>query len=564
MPLTVILESLDGQLVASFPESTTDRVTGSLKAVDWDRFKDQWNHLRHIHFPVPSKKPVVDILIGLDYSDLHTSLEEVVGKIGEPTARLTPLGWTCVGYPTSSKSISQARSFFCKQDGSCLNDINNSLRKFWEVENIGLSETETMMSVDEKHAVQLVNNNLKYINNQYEVCIPWKDEIQNIENNYGMAMKRLVCTERKLDKEPLAAEEYGNIIKEYLKKGYIRKIPASEKEADRNWYLPHFAVFRPDKVTTKTRIVFDGSAKYKNQSLNENIHQGPKLQRDLFLVLLRFRRFPVALVSDISEMYLQIKVKPTDRSFLSFLWRDMDSTRVPDKYEFDRLVFGLNSSPFEAQFVVSNHAIKHSDHLPLLAESVLESTYMDDTMDSVPDDDTGRELYKQLTTLWKSCNMHAHKWLSNSCKVLEGIPEEDCASKIRIYEEELPSTKTLGMVWLADKDLLSYRNIKIDKDLTCTKRNFLKILASVFDPLGLVSPYIIQAKILMQSLWEAGLDWDTKIESDLEQEINTWIDQLKDLERISVPRSICLSQEEKERDVELHGFSDASERDLFK
>ena len=49
---------------------------------------------------------------------------------------------------------------------------------------------------------------------------------------------------------------------------------------------------------TKTRIVFDASAKYDGVSLNDAIYQGPKLQRNLFDVLLRFRRQQVAIVCE--------------------------------------------------------------------------------------------------------------------------------------------------------------------------------------------------------------------------------------------------------------------------
>ena len=122
------------------------------------------------------------------------------------------------------------------------------------------------------------------------------------------------------------------------------------------WYLPHFPVIRLDKETTKTRIVFDASAKYDGVSLNDVIHQGPKLQRDLFDVLLRFRRFPVAVVCDIAEMYLRIGITPEDRTISRFLWRGINQNSHPDIYEFDRVVFGVNSSPFQAQFVLQYHA----------------------------------------------------------------------------------------------------------------------------------------------------------------------------------------------------------------
>ena len=132
--------------------------------------------------------------------------------------------------------------------------------------------------------------------------------------------------------------------------------------------------------------MFDASAKHKGVSLNDEILPGPKLQNDLVDILLRFRRNPIALVADISEMYLRIQIAPPDRRYFRFLWRDLDIKRKPEVYEFERVVFGKKSAPFEAQYTIQEHARKHQKQFPAAAETVLESTYMDDSMDSTVDE----------------------------------------------------------------------------------------------------------------------------------------------------------------------------------
>lgn len=107
----------------------------------------------------------------------------------------------------------------------------------------------------------------------------------------------------------------------------------------------------------------------------------------------------------------------------------MDQQRKPEEYEFNRVAFAINLSPFQAQFVSQTHAEKHKDELPLVAEALSKSTYMDDSMDSVLDDSQGIELYKQLDELWSKAGMHARKWLSSSSQVLEKIPIKDRASR---------------------------------------------------------------------------------------------------------------------------------------
>ena len=105
------------------------------------------------------------------------------------------------------------------------------------------------------------------------------------------------------------------------------------------------------KSTTKVRIVFDCSAKYNGISLNDVIHAGPKLQRELFDVLIRFHHNPVALVCDIPEMYLQIEIEAEDRPLFRILWRDGETDRNPDVYEFSRVVFGNKSAPMQTSLL---------------------------------------------------------------------------------------------------------------------------------------------------------------------------------------------------------------------
>ncbi|CAC5423297.1 unnamed protein product [Mytilus coruscus] len=222
-----------------------------------------------------------------------------------------------------------------------------------------------------------------------------------------MTLNRLENTEKRLNKDPSIAKDYTQTTEKYIEKGYVRKVSTKEETIVGKWYLPHFPVIRSDKKTTKTRIVFYVSARFKGISLNDTIHQGPKLQQDLFDVLLRFRKYPVALVCDIAEMYLRIKIGPDDRPFHRFLWCSMKTEQVPEEYEFNSVVFGVNSSPFQAQFVSRKHAEMMKDSYPRAAEAVLKSTYMDDSMDSVLNDQQGIELYNQLSQLWEKAGMYA-------------------------------------------------------------------------------------------------------------------------------------------------------------
>ena len=151
-------------------------------------------------------------------------------------------------------------------------------------------------------------------------------------------------------------------------------------------------------------------------------------------------------------MYLQIKIEEKNRPYFRILWRDCENDREPDEYEFTRVVFGKNSAPKEAQCVAQENARRLQGVYPLTAETVLKSTYMDD---SIEDGVTAGTLQTELQEIWKNAGMEARKWVSNSKQVLAAIPEDKQASELMVRDAERPVTKTLGVSWFNEEDTLS-------------------------------------------------------------------------------------------------------------
>jgi len=171
--------------------------------------------------------------------------------------------------------------------------------------------------------IKVFESSVQFKEERSEVEMLWKPNAPELPNNYEMAVSRLISTEKRLLKDTRLAESYSEVISKRTQKGYISKVTPFKTE-EKAWYLPHFAIIRREKTATKTRVVFDASAKFDGLLLNDVICQRPKLQRDTFHVLLRFRRFPVALVCDIAEMYLRIGISCSGRPFHRFLWRHVD------------------------------------------------------------------------------------------------------------------------------------------------------------------------------------------------------------------------------------------------
>ena len=193
---------------------------------------------------------------------------------------------------------------------------------------------------------------------------------------------------------------------------------------------------------------------------------------------------------------------------------------------------------------------------PKTAETIMNSTYMDDSMESVINEKQAIELYHQLCDVWGKAAMYARKWLSNSTKVLEEIPERDRAKEVNLESGHLPLMKTLDVHWIASGDVFQFKSPDISQTSELSKRTVLKKIASIFDPIGFAAPYTIRGNILLQEIWLSGCDWDEPLDDELRSKVKRWLAELSELNKLQIPRSLQFKE-----DTELstiHTFVDAS------
>ena len=503
-------------------------------------------------------------MIGSDHPVFHHVLKEACGNLAnDPVARLTNLGWVCFGPTLVEEFRRHSRSHSTRTYRSSLireqPPPDDVLRKFWELESLGIKDkTGQALTPEEQAAVGQVSETLMFENGRYSIGIPWRDGEPKLENNYEVALMRLKSQEKSLKKKgPEVTKAYNQIFEDYEKKGYIQRVPRSKEE--NQWFLPHFPVIREDRATTKVRIVLDAAVKHKGKSLNDTIRPGPKLQRELVDVLTRFRLAPVALSGDITEMFLQVELQEKDRPYHRFLWRNLDTSREPDVYEFQRLVFGNTASPFCSQHVLHAHAERHRADYPEAAETVDNAMYVDDVLDSCETVEEAKNLRHQLSDLLSMASFKLRKWSSNETAVLEDVPVEDRQPSLEIREEGTPKIKTLGVMWETERDIFTFQVQQHGACKEPTKRNVLSAIAALFDPLQFLSPFTMRAKVLMQEIWMAGIDWDDVLPKELTIKWEKWVSELPDLSHIAIPRCLRLANPER---VDLHLFSDAS-KDAF-
>ena len=260
-------------------------------------------------------------------------------------------------------------------------------------------------------------------------------------------------------------------------------------------------------------------------------------------------------------MYHQLMLLPEDRPLHRFLWRDLDQSKEPEVYEFLRFIFGGCYCPFCVQYAWQKHADTHKDEFPLAASAVRNHCYMDDLMPSLPTTEEAKQTRQQLSKLGEKAGkgFHIRKWLSNRVEVLEDVPAVDQASEVDLNKCIFPVTKTLGVLWTAKEDLFFFQCSAPPENFEYTKRSVLRKTAMIYDPLGLISPYIIRAKMLIQQAWLEAIEWDDPLPRQLELQWKQWFKEARTIEQIKIPRCLKLP-EQFETTLTLHTFTDASEK----
>lgn len=516
---------------------------------------EQCKHLKERAEELIYEQERPSLLIGQDNWDLIVSRKVVKGKQNEPVASLTSLGWVLHG--RSEENVASVHVVNHCHSSCSEDDLDAKIKRHFELESIGIVPKQPSNDIDARAQNVLSTTTNRRPDGRYETGLLWKTDNETLPNNYAQAHNRLVNIERKLDKNPEMRSEYAKQLEHLLANDYAEKAPATTTPG-RTFYLPHFAVVHPMKK--KMRIVFDAAAKFQGKSLNDALLPGPDLLQPLFGVLLRFRQGPIAVVADIKEMFLQIKVREEDRDSLRYLWRGEDKEAKPQEYRMSSVIFGAASSPATAIFVKNLNAEKHRERHPEAADAIVRNHYMDDYLQSFWNKKEACKTITDVQAVHKKAGFHLRQWASNEGTILRRVAEnEDPPNELALGDKE---ERTLGLRWITNDDTMAFDvslrttpTDVIDGTRPPTKREVTSAVMSTFDPMGLIAPILVEGKKLLQDIWRTGTDWDSAIGICEQEKWATYIGKIQSLRDLRIPR--CLAPEAKEG--ELHTFVDASE-----
>ncbi|KII64478.1 hypothetical protein RF11_03886 [Thelohanellus kitauei] len=351
-------------------------------------------------------------------------------------------------------------------------------------------------------SIKIVCNNSTLTDGKYFVSLPWKRSTEEICDNFKMCFDRGQKLTSNLLKLPELMTEYDNTIKLQLQNDIIEEVFPVNKNQKAH-YLAHRPVIRPDRNTTKLRIVFDASAnRSKNHfSLNQCLFKGNLQHNNLAGILIRFRFYKYLSISDVEKAFIQIRINGDDRDFLRFLWvENIEKREITDNfkvYRFKRLPFGHICAHFLLEASILYHLKQQRDqHYPNYKSAIF--------------------------TEWRS-----------NCSELNRYFDQDCK------ENEI--VKILGIKWNSTLDSINILDSRaIVSNIHLTKRHIAQSIGKIFDPLGLFCPFLVKLKLLLQKCWLNKNDWDKRITDEICKSWKLTIQEINGISDISINRYIGL------------------------
>ena len=506
---------------------------------------------------IPKLDSDVGILIGQDHANLFKPLRVVDGPHGYYAVQ------TCLGWIISCPSVRKLPEKGRQNTFNTQHKIKNSqlCEMCSDIVNANLNEKREM-SANEVKFLEIMKTSMKLSDdNHYELDLPLKDPGIILPLNERQAYNRVQSLRKKFTRERSYYLEYKAFMEDMILSGYAERVDDQMGPIGKTWYLSHHGVRHPRKDTL--RVVHDCSAKFHNVSLNDVLLQGPDLSNNLVGVLCRFRKERIAIQGDIKSMFLQVRVSKHHRDLLRFLWwENGDISKQLKTYRMTVFMFGTVCSPSCAGLALKQTAIDKSQKFnERTLQSVRESFYVDDFLDSYPNAVTASTQLKDVTKLVAKGGFELTKWVSNNRNVIMSVPEAKRAKELiglDLESTELPVEKVLGLIWNVEQDTLCFRVQHKDKPMT--RRGMLSITNSIYDPTGMGQPILQPVKVLMQTLCRMKLGWDDPIPQIYASAWTKWLEDLPKVQEFNIPRCFKPPEFGSVVNIQLHHFSDASEK----
>ena len=438
-------------------------------------------------------------------------------------------------------------------------------------------------SFREECELKMIEENLSYDEQRgaWITSYPYLFPRDTLKGSKELAFKTMVATEKTLIKRGLGPA-YQHQIEDMLERGVARKVPEAELAVFNGPinYLPHLAALNPNSASTPLRICFDASRSQGGApSLNQILAKGPdKFLNNLAGVIVNFRYGRYAAKGDVRKMYNCIYLTEEDSYMQCFMWRDLDISRGGETYQVVVNNIGVKPAGAIATVALRKSADEFQIKYPITAVQLRNRSYVDDLGLSASSLAMLKQRTQEADEILGHANMHVKKWTMSGDRNREIKVGE--TAEVGLLEES-ECERMLGVVWDPSKDEFKFKvrinlsqlkhksrvgpdlnreDLSRNAPMTISRRQYYSQIQSLFDPIGLLAPVLLQAKILLRKTWEgecANLKWDDPLPVSLRNDMLEFFESLFDLEKVSFPRSLWPVQDVI-GNPELVVFSDGS------
>ena len=470
---------------------------------------------------------------------------------------------------------------------------NLDLVKFFEIESLGTycnpkcggcrcgscAEGNKGYSLKEERELELISNGLNYDGEtkRWSVAYPWIKDPNDLPNNVAVAIAQMKSTEKRLNRlGPVYTNLYNDQICDMINRNVAKKLKLSDITSHTGpiHYIHHHEIMKPESDSTPIRIVFNSSFNYKGHRLNDYWAKGPDMLNELIGILIRFRQGLIAVVGDLSKMYNSVALEEVEQHTHRFVWRNAEGDKPPEHYVLTAVGFGDRPSGIIATLALRKTAEMKEREFPEVKLVVDRSSYVDDIVHSLDDKFQAERLMKDINVVLAEGGFKIKHW------IMSGNETSNETLNLLAANEE----KVLGLNWDSLVDKLQFkvklnfsRKIKnvregpnlgeneINENLPdcLTRRSVYSQVQSIYDPMGLIVPFTLGAKILMRELITIISkndpqvnSWDLPMDNVLREKWKEFFGEMFALEGICFQR--CVKPENYVGNPDMIIFSDAS------
>uniref|UniRef100_A0A2S2N7B6 Integrase catalytic domain-containing protein n=1 Tax=Schizaphis graminum TaxID=13262 RepID=A0A2S2N7B6_SCHGA len=484
----------------------------------------------------------IDILLGAEMFYTLFSGERVA-ITNSLVFHKTTLGWVLTGRVLNSEVIHSKFS-------ACVCDNNSTIQSAL---SLFISKSSVRKDEEDEAEQHFKMTHYRDDSGRLVVSLPLNTKLSSLGESKHMAQQRFFNLEKRLSKDRELCIAYHKFMSEYLDMNHMELVTNVDSNSQ-TYYLPHHAVIKEDSITTKLRVVFDGSAPTSSGlSLNDVMLRGPIVQSSLFSILLRFRVHKIALTADVEKMYRQILVTPKDCQ-LQRIWYRPSPSELLREYSLRTITYGTKSAPYLATRSLVEVALSAPSEI--VQRAIKDDFYVDDLLTGAESSDECFQLYKDVSDTLASHCLPLRKWCTSSSEVLSKLPNSGTDPNHVLQLGEQDAVSTLGIMWQPTTDCFRFTLKPWNPPKKMTKRTLLSDINRIYDPLGFLTPILISGKIFVQQLWVLKIDWDTTLPDDMQQRWKNFYLSLYALDKLTIPRRTLSNNWSY---IQLHGFCDASQ-----